>query len=114
MSFVGVAQLISRVEVYIRIIRGEVDGRRRRRRRRRARRDFHQVWSLGERLRVEINCLGERKREGKLYCQRPKGKGLFIVRPMFCSETGLYLLPTITVCLSSPSLCSHTAARGSK
>ena len=59
MSLVGVARLINRVKVYIRIIRDEVGGSRRRRRRRG---DVHQIWCLGERLRVGISFGGGRER----------------------------------------------------
>ena len=90
----GVARLINRIKVYIRIIRGEVGGKRRRRGRR-ARRDIHQAWYLGERLRVETYCWRgkEREREEELYYQKPNGKGLFVVRPKYCSDTGPDPLP---------------------
>ena len=57
---------------------------------------------------------GEREREEELYYQRPNGKGLFVVRPIFCSDTGPDPFSIITVCLSSLSLCSRIAAGGSK
>ena len=58
---------------------------------------------------------GGREREEELYYQRPNGKGLFIVRPIFLQRHRSRSAPMIIKeCLSSLSSCPHRAAGGPK